>query len=124
MLITSLDNKKVKLVNSLKNAKKRKELGLFVVEGMHLVKEAYHSNCLEDILLLEDNELEFTCSIEPIIVTHDVMKKISDLSSPSNVIGICKINNHNEIKGSRLLLLDDIQDPGNLGTIIRSCCAF
>lgn len=124
MLITSLENKKVKLINSLKQSKTRKELGLFVVEGMHLVKEAYANNCLEDILLLEENNLEFDCSLEPTIVTYDVMKKITNLSNPANVIGICRIKNNHEIKGKRILILDDIQDPGNLGTIIRSCVAF
>jgi len=124
MLITSLDNKKVKLINSLKQASKRFELGMFVVEGMHLVKEAYLNNSLEEIFLLEDDCLEFNCSIEPTFVTYEVMKKISNLTSPTNVIGICKVKNNNVIEGNRLLLLDDIQDPGNLGTIIRSCCAF
>lgn len=124
MLISSLDNKKIKLINSLKNSKNRKELGLFLVEGMHLVNEAYKNNCLEEIYLQEGQYLEFSSSIEPIIVTHNVMKKISSLDNPSSVIGLCRIKNNNQIIGNRILLLDDIQDPGNLGTIIRSAKAF
>ena len=124
MLITSLENKKIKFINSLKNSKKRRELGFFIVEGMHLVHEAYKNNKLEEIILLEGSELEFSCPIEPTFVTFEVMKKITSLNTPSSVIGICKINNENTIKGNHILILDGVQDPGNLGTIIRSCSAF
>ena len=124
MLITSLDNKKIKLINSLKNTRNRKELGLFVVEGMHLVMEAYKNKVLKEVFVLENSELEFKCDLEINYVTLNVMKKITNLNTPSNVIGICKTNSNNDIKGNRLLLLDDIQDPGNLGTIIRSAKAF
>ena len=54
----------------------------------------------------------------------NVLKKISSLLNPTNVIGVCKINENNTIVGDRLLLLDDIGDPGNIGTIIRSANAF
>ena len=124
MVISSLDNKKVKFINSLKISRKRKEFGLFLVEGMHLVKEAYLSGFLEEIYLLENSSLDFSCDIEPTYVTYEVMKKITSLDSPSDVIGICQMKTDGSIIGNRLLLLDNIQDPGNLGTIIRSCCAF
>lgn len=123
MLITSLDNKKIKLISSLSNNKTRDNLGLFIVEGMHLVKEAYLHNRLSEILLLENHELEFDCDIETNFVTEKVMKKITNLNN-STVVGICKIDNSNEIKGNHILLLDDLQDPGNIGTIIRSSLAF
>jgi TrmH family RNA methyltransferase len=58
-----------------------------------------------------------------IYVTHEIMKKISDMDSPSKVMAICKMK-ENKIIGDKILLLDDIQDPGNLGTIIRSAKAF
>lgn len=124
MIISSLDNKKVKFINSLKLAKKRKEFGMFIVEGMHLVKEAYLSDFLEEIYLLENSTLSFSCDIQPIYVTYDVMKKLTNLDTPSDVIGICRMKTNNSISGNKLLLLDNIQDPGNLGTIIRSCVAF
>lgn len=124
MVISSVDNKKIKLINSLKISKKRKEFGLFVVEGMHLVEEAYKNGFLEEIFLLENEQLEFSCNMDITYVTYEVMEKITTLKTPSNVIGICKIKNNNEVIGNKILLLDDIQDPGNLGTIIRSACAF
>ena len=54
----------------------------------------------------------------------DVMKKVSSLLNPTNVIGVCKILENSEVIGNHILLLDDIQDPGNIGTIIRSSKAF
>ena len=124
MVISSLDNKKVKFINSLKLTKKRKEYQMFVVEGMHLVYEAYKNGYLEEIYLLENENLEFSCDLEITYVTYEVMQKITSLNTPSIVIGICKMNNESKIQGNKILLLDNIQDPGNLGTIIRSSCAF
>ena len=124
MVINSLDNKKIKKYASLKTSKGRNEHGLFLVEGEHLVEEAYKNNSLIDILLLEGDSLDFNPSFEITYVNELVLKKVSNLTNNCNVIGICKIVNNSEIKGNRLLLLDDIQDPGNLGTIIRSACAF
>ena len=124
MVISSLDNKKIKFINSLKLSKKRKEYNMFIVEGMHLVFEAYKSGCLKEIYLLENDKLEFSCDLEITYVTYEVMEKLTSLVTPSNVIGICNINSNNKIFGNNILILDNIQDPGNLGTIIRSSCAF
>ena len=52
------------------------------------------------------------------------MKKISTMDTPPTIMAVCKKNTNNEIIGSRILLLDEVQDPGNLGTIIRSAVAF
>ena len=124
MLITSLDNKKVKLYTSLNESKNRNINKLFLVMGEHLVKEAISVNNLVDILVLENYELDFNPNIEITYVTEPIMKKISKMPSIPKVIGVCKILDNKEIKGDRILLLDNIQDPGNLGTIIRSSVAF
>lgn len=124
MVISSLDNKKVKIINSLKIAKKRKEFGLFLVEGMHLVMEAYKSGYLKEIYLLENETLDFDCDLEITYLTYEVMQKLTTLKTPSSVIGVCKTLDNKKIIGKKILLLDNIQDPGNLGTIIRSACAF
>ena len=124
MLITSVDNKKIKRYVSLKNSRDRKVEGLFIVEGMHMCYEANKHNLLVDLIVLENTDISFNYAGEITYVTLNVMKKVSNLSNPTNVIGICKIVDNNEIIGNHLLVLDDIQDPGNIGTIIRSASAF
>lgn len=117
-MISSVDNKKIKEVSKLNNRKYRKEYGLFLVEGAHLVEEAYKHNLLESVYSL--NETSYSNSE---IVTENVMRKISTLDTVPNIVGVCKFKEETEI-GNKLLVLDGIQDPGNLGTIIRSAVAF
>ena len=124
MLITSVDNSKIKKYSLLKNRKDRNNEKLFLVEGMHLCIEANKAGILEDVLLLKDNELEFIYDKEITYVTENILKKLSSLTNYPNVIGICKLVDNREIKGNKVLILDDISDPGNLGTIIRSANAF
>ena len=124
MVITSLDNKKIKKYNSLKTVKGRKEEGLFLIEGMHLCEEAQKLGILVDILMEEDTKLSFNYDKEITYVTSNVLSKLSSLTNYGKVIGICKIISKKEIQGNRILLLDEISDPGNLGTIIRSSKAF
>lgn len=124
MLITSVDNKKIKRYCLLKTSRGRREEGLFLIEGMHLCYEAFKNNLLVDILVLENTNISFNYGGEITYVTENVLKKLSSLSTPSTVIGVCKILDNKEIVGNHLLILDDVQDPGNLGTIIRSSCAF
>lgn len=121
MIITSLENKEIKRITKLKSKKYRDELQEFIVEGEHLVEESYKNKVLKKIILLENTDIDI--DVEKIYVNHDIMKKISNLDSPPKVIGICKLLKEKEI-GDRVLILDGIQDPGNLGTIIRSAVAF
>ena len=125
-IITSLENKKIKYINKLKNKKFRDEEGIFVIETKHLVEEAYKSGFLTELYLvdtnIESNILEDD-KINKYQITKEIMNKISSLESPSNFLGLVKklptLN-----YGNRLIILDNIQDPGNLGTIIRSAVAF
>ncbi len=121
-MITSLENKEIKKYLKLKKKKYRDLEKLFLVEGEHLIKEAEKSNSLVKVILTEDKELETNKEI--LYVTYEIMKKLSNLDTPPEMIGVCKINDNNKVKGNIILALDDIQDPGNLGTIIRSAVAF
>ena len=117
-MITSVDNKRIKEVSKLNNRKYRKEMGLFLVEGSHLVEEAYKHNLLVETYSLDENDYPNNN-----VVSENVMRKISSLDTVPNIIGVCKFKEEKEL-GNKLLILDNIQDPGNLGTIIRSAVAF
>lgn len=121
MIITSLNNPTIKEISKLKNKKYRDLTNTYLVEGDHLVEEAYKNNILTKIILLEDTICNY--DIEKIYVTKEVMKKLTELDTPNKIIGIVKKNTPLPI-GNKILILDNIQDPGNLGTIIRSSVAF
>lgn len=120
-VITSLENKKIKNLAKLLNKKYRDQENMFLVEGEHLVIEANNAGCLMEVIKCEDYELDFDVSTT--IVTYDVIKKLSNTLNPQKVIGVCKKLEETDI-GNKALILEDIQDPGNLGTIIRSSVAF
>ena len=121
MLITSLDNDKIKGYIKLKDKKYRKKTKKFIVEGMHLVLEAYKKGIIEELILEKDVVLPI--NLPTVYVTNEIINKISDMESTSNVMALCNMMD-NEIVGEKILMLDDLQDPGNLGTIIRSAVAF
>ena len=123
MLITSLTNDKVKNLVKLQNKKYREEEKKFIVEGDHLVSESYKTNNLIEIYALEDIVVTFT-DVPVTYVTKEVMKKISEQTSSTDIIGLCKYIENEIDEKKNLVLLDGIQDPGNLGTIIRSAVAF
>ena len=83
---------------------------------------AYENGLLREIYILDGYDNIYD-GIPVTYVSESVMKKISDMASISEYFGICSKKVENNI-GNRLLVLDDIQDPGNLGTIIRSAVAF
>lgn len=120
--ITSLSNSYVKSLEKLYDKKTRENEGLYIIEGYHLVQEAYKSKFLETVLITNiDDEIE---DIECILVTNEIIKKLSKTKSPQNILGVCKVNTKIDILGNRVLILDGINDPGNLGTILRSALAF
>lgn len=121
-MITSLDNNKIKNIIKLRDNKNIKEENKFIIEGIHLIEEAYKKGLLLEIYKLEGFDISF--NVETNVVTEQIMKKISTMDSMCNIIGICKTNISNEIKGNKILLLDAIQNPGNLGTILRSALGF
>lgn len=122
MLITSINNPLIKSYVSLLEKKNRDITRKFLVEGEHLVEEANKYNVLESIIILEGNDLDY--NVDKVYVSSNVMKKLTSLKSLPKVIGIVKMNSSDTIKTDKVLILDGVQDPGNLGTIIRSSCAF
>jgi len=122
MLVTSIDNKKVKDWKKLSMRKYRDKTNTFLVEGEHLVLEAYKKGYLKELILEKD--VLFPLDIETTFVTKDIINYISTLDTPVPILGFCEKRKNNLDLGNRILLLDGIQDPGNLGTIIRSSVAF
>ncbi len=122
MLITSLENDRVKHYCKLKEKKYRDKTGLFLVEGMHLVLEAYKAGAVEELILEKDEVLPLDVPI--VYVTNDIIHKITQVDTPSKVLAVCRKQKNTLSSASRILILDGIQDPGNLGTIIRSAVAF
>ena len=120
-VITSLDNKKIKNLSRLLLKKYRDEENMFLVEGEHLVEEAYRAGVLLEVVQTEDYSNSF--NVNTTYVTYDVIKKLSNTQNPQKIIGVCRKLDEKEI-GSKIVILEDLQDPGNLGTIIRSSVAF
>lgn len=121
MLITSVNNNHIKELCRLKEKKYRDITGLFLVEGEHLVCEAIKNNLIKEVIVLDKKTFDYDGEIT--YVSDSIIKKLSSMDSYPNVIGVC-YKRKEEIIGNRVLILEDIQDPGNLGTIIRSAVAF
>ena len=119
----SLSKNHLKLITSLSQKKYRQKHKLFVVEGIKVVEEFLNSDYeLELLFSTEDNYTNLESFIS---VTEVELKKISNLKTPNKVVAIFKIPEIKSINNSGLTVaLDTINDPGNLGTIIRLCDWF
>lgn len=121
-MITSIHNETIKNIMKLKQKKYRDEKKLFLVEGYHLVEEARRYQCVEKIITTLNDQFEEST----LYVSQDVMKKIAFTQTPQPIMAICHKNFQNQSieKGKRYLLLDRVQDPGNVGTIVRTALAL
>ncbi len=132
-VISSKDNEIVKNIKKLKEKKYRDIENRFIVEGIKLVEEAINENakiqlvviceeCINDGTLAKEL-LYKIAKYECIYVTEKVFNLISDVKSPQGILAVIEKKNKNiEIDYSQdiIIALDDIQDPGNLGTILRT----
>ena len=121
----SISKKQFKLINSLSQKKYREKHGLFVAEGVKVVHELLQSP-LEVMQLFVVNDYEIVNNEDLITrISEADLKKISKLRSPNKLLGIFKIPKKSDQQKTGLIVaLDEVNDPGNLGTIIRLCDWF
>lgn len=126
MIITSKDNETIKSIKKLKEKKFRTES--FIVEGIKMVKEALEQAEVEKVIVSEtfSNSNDFkglNCDEQKLIIASDkVFEDLTDVVTPQGIIAVVKKSSNSEVDYSDefVLALDGIQDPGNLGTIIRT----
>lgn len=119
IFIQMLTNHTIKVLQSLDKKKFRQKYNLFLVEGNKIIKELKNSPYkIKEIYSINPDELEFF-NISVHKIDERELKKISHLQHPKNSVAICEIKENKEIDAPIQLVLDNIQDPGNLGTIIR-----
>ncbi|MFC2948606.1 TrmH family RNA methyltransferase [Virgibacillus sediminis] len=124
-MITSTKNEKVKEWRKLHRRKGRTSSETFLVEGHHLVEEAWKSRWpVKEVIVADGTEVpdwvrEFTVES----VSTDVFQYLSQTESPQGIAAVVQMMPGDQWQGNFLLLIDSIQDPGNLGTIIRTADA-
>ena len=131
--ITSKENKLIKHIIKLKEKKYRKEYNEYIIEGVKIVEEAIQEKAkIKQIIISEEainSELaqkhlkEDLTKIEYIQVPESIFKLISEVERPQGVLAVIEKEENDEnidLEQEIILALDDLQDPGNLGTIIRT----
>ncbi|MFN8424866.1 MAG: RNA methyltransferase [Anaerolineales bacterium] len=141
-MITSNQNSKIKLVRSLiGRAKERREAGMFVVEGVRLVEEAVKGDWRLETVLYDESLSERgkslvsslkSKSVEVEEISADLMKSLSETETPQGILAIFQFSQLPILRQVQngvtnplnfVLILDQIRDPGNLGTLLRSAAA-
>lgn len=124
-VITSTKNKWVKYVQQLAKPKVRKKQNEFVLEGWHLVEEALKENTELHYIFTTEEALPFEVSCPIYQVSDHVLKAMATTPTPQGIIAVAQqlsMPTIDELSG-RLLVIDNVQDPGNLGTMIRTADA-
>lgn len=124
MEIQSTQNEKVKLWTKYHQKKYRDRDHCFLIEGTHLIQEALQAKRLQTLLVRKGCPILFNDANEIFEVSDEVIKKLTQNVSKVDYIGVCTIKKEADLQYKKVILLDDVQDPGNLGTIIRSAYSF
>lgn len=118
----SISKSQLKIITSLSQKKYRQKHKLFIAEGIKVVNELLNSSFEMDTLFAVDDFQTDISSDRIIRISETNLQKISNLKTPNKVIGIFKIPDEKPVQTNGITIaLDAINDPGNLGTIIRLC---
>ena len=128
--IESLTNQWVKDTKKLHKKKDRDLTNKFIIEGEHSVQEAIESHADIDVIVTTDEGIETYQSLlddinedNLVIVPDAILKQLSELPTPQKIISVMNKQEESQILGRKMLVLDTVQDPGNVGTMIRTADA-
>ena len=121
-VITSKENANVKFALSLKDNKNRKKSGKFLAEGKKALEMALANKQVEEVFTTE--WLDIDEGVNQFLVSEEIIKKLASTVSPEGVVFIAKMREFIGQDYAKILYLDGINDPGNLGTLIRTALAF
>ena len=121
-VITSKENPKIKFACSLKDNKTRKQERLFLAETFKALEMAILHQRVVEVFTLE--QLDIDENIPQYLVSEEVLKKLSSNVNPEGVVFIAKMMEKEDKEYNKILYLDKVSDPGNVGTLIRTALAF
>lgn len=122
--ITSLKNPKVAAWKALKDRKGRRESGCFLVEGRKMVEEALASAFdVETVLVQEGMELPDGLTMPVYELPEHVLTAVCDTKTPQGIAAVVRMKEQSALE-KHIVVLDGVQDPGNVGTILRTLDAF
>lgn len=122
-IVTSLENEHIKELKKLKIKKYRQESELFLAEGSRLVEEAIKAGCVQELILSESSTFSGHRQLPVTLVSERVVKTLSDTETSQGVIAVCRIiksERPERLPAGFWIAVDNLADPGNLGTIIRT----